>query len=260
MTLGAVRSRPLAFAGLLAVAGAAWWVTAQRMAGMDAGPGTDLGTLGWFTGAWSLMMAAMMLPSLAPIVAGYAATARRRDASPWLLFTAGYLIVWAGAGLLAYALFGLGKDLFATQLAWNSGGRWFAAGVLSAAALYQLTATKHACLLRCRTALRSLGMGWGHGRSLGFALGIRNGASCVGCSSGLMAALFALGVMSLTWMALAAALVALEKLSPRPTLATTVTAGVLALLGVGLFAAPDAVPGLAVPGGQATLPMPARSS
>jgi hypothetical protein len=37
-------------AGILATAGLAWWLTADRMAGMDAGPGTDLGALGWFTG------------------------------------------------------------------------------------------------------------------------------------------------------------------------------------------------------------------
>jgi hypothetical protein len=50
MSLHSVRSQPLAFAGVLAAAGAAWLVTADRMAGMDAGPGTDLGTLGWFIG------------------------------------------------------------------------------------------------------------------------------------------------------------------------------------------------------------------
>ncbi len=53
-------------AALLAAAGLAWWSTAERMAGMDAGPGTALGSVGWFTGVWATMMAAMMLPSLAP--------------------------------------------------------------------------------------------------------------------------------------------------------------------------------------------------
>ena len=62
---------------------------AERMAGMDAGPGTSLGTLGWFTGAWAVMMAAMMLPSLAPTAEAYATVARRRTPRPWLLFTAG---------------------------------------------------------------------------------------------------------------------------------------------------------------------------
>ncbi len=254
MTFRGVRSQPLTFAGLLAAAGAAWWVTADRMAGMDSGPGTDLGTLGWFMGAWAVMMAAMMLPSLVPIAAAYATAARRRYLGPWLLFTAGYLLVWAVAGLVAYALFALGKDLFARQLAWHSAGRGLAAGILGLAALYQLTPPKHACLLRCRTALRSVDMGWAERQSRGFATGIRNGAWCVGCSWALMAALFALGVMSLAWMALVAALVTVEKLSPRLTVATAVTAGVLAVLAVGLLAAPDVVPGLVVPGSHAMLP------
>jgi predicted metal-binding membrane protein len=254
MILRRVRSQPLALAGLLAAAAVAWCVTAERMGAMDAGPGTDLGTLGWFTGVWAVMMAAMMLPSVAPIAADYASALRRRDPGLWLLFAAGYLLVWAVAGLMAYALFGLGKDLLAHQLAWRSGGRPLAVGVLALAALYQLTPTKRACLNRCRDVLRFVDTGSSNGRSVGFSIGLRNGGWCVGCSWPLMAALFALGVMSLAWMALAAALVTIEKLSPRPTTATSVTACVLSLLAVGLLAAPDAVPGLVVPGGHATPP------
>src|SRR5690242_9270037 len=63
---------------LFALAGAAWWSTADRMAGMDAGPGTDLGSLGWFLGIWVVMMAAMMFPSLAPTAALYARMTRGR--------------------------------------------------------------------------------------------------------------------------------------------------------------------------------------
>ena len=63
-------------AAVLAAAGLAWWATVDRMAGMDAGPGTDLGAIGWFTGVWAVMMAAMMLPSLAPTGAVYTALAR----------------------------------------------------------------------------------------------------------------------------------------------------------------------------------------
>ena len=60
--LQAARQHPKVVAGLLATAGLAWWWTVERIAGMDGGPGTDLGTLGWFTGSWVVMMAAMMLP------------------------------------------------------------------------------------------------------------------------------------------------------------------------------------------------------
>src|SRR5207247_9407255 len=63
---------------LFALAGVAWWSTAKRMRGMDEGPGTDLGALGWFLGVWLVLMAAMMFPSVSPTIALYARMARRR--------------------------------------------------------------------------------------------------------------------------------------------------------------------------------------
>jgi predicted metal-binding membrane protein len=78
----------------LALAAAAWWSTVDRMAGMDGGPGTDLGTLGWFLGVWVVIMAAMMFPSLAPTTALYARMTRQRGWSRPLLFAAAYLLVW----------------------------------------------------------------------------------------------------------------------------------------------------------------------
>src|SRR5437660_8867082 len=75
---GAARARVGLVALLLALAAAAWWSTAERMAGMDAGPGTDLGALGWFLGVWVVMMAEMMFPTLAPTTALYAHMTRRR--------------------------------------------------------------------------------------------------------------------------------------------------------------------------------------
>ena len=53
---------------LVALAGIAWALTDDRMTGMDAGPGTDPGALGFFLGVWVVMMAAMMFPSIAPMV------------------------------------------------------------------------------------------------------------------------------------------------------------------------------------------------
>src|SRR5690242_7385632 len=105
--LTAARARLGLVTLLLGIGGLAWWLTAARMAGMDAGPGTDLGALGWFLGVWVVMMAAMMLPSVSPTVALYASLARRRGLGQPLLFTVGYLTAWAAAGVLAYALFHL---------------------------------------------------------------------------------------------------------------------------------------------------------
>jgi predicted metal-binding membrane protein len=140
--LAAARSRAGVVATILAVAGIAWWATVERMTGMDAGPGTTLGTLAWFTGVWIVMMAAMMLPSLAPTAAVVATLTRRREPTVWMLFAAGYLLVWSAAGVLAYGLYELGHDLLAHDLAWRSGGRGFAAGVLAFAAIYELTPSR----------------------------------------------------------------------------------------------------------------------
>jgi predicted metal-binding membrane protein len=246
-TFAAVRSRPGVAALLLVVAGIAWWATAVRMAGMDAGPGTSLGALGWFAGLWAVMMAAMMLPSLAPTAAIYATLTRRQEPSRWLLFAGGYLLVWSAAGVLAYGLFALGQNLLTTDVRWQAGGRWLAASVLIAAALYELTAAKDACLRRCRSPHRFLRATWSDGRSGALAMGVRSGGWCLGCTWALMAALFALGVMSLSWMALVATLVALEKLSTRPRAVTIAAATLLIAVALAILAVPHDVPGLIVP-------------
>src|SRR3954462_12765393 len=109
---------------LFALAGVAWWSTADRMSGMDAGPGTGLGALGWFLGVWAVMMAAMMFPSLAPTVALYSRMTRDRLAP--LLFTGGYLLIWTVAGGFAFALARAGHALAGDVLAWDRAGRWVA--------------------------------------------------------------------------------------------------------------------------------------
>src|SRR3954468_21826303 len=98
----APRAKLVLIALLFVLAGAAWWSTVDRMRGMDDGPGTDLGTLGWFLGIWVVMMAAMMFPSVAPTVALYARMARRRAPLAPFVFAAGYLVTWTAAGVVAY--------------------------------------------------------------------------------------------------------------------------------------------------------------
>ncbi len=237
-----------AIVALFAVAGLAWWWTAERMSGMDAGPGTALGTLGWFTGSWVLMMAAMMLPSFAPTLGAYVTLTRERGPGRWLLFTCGYLVTWAAAGVLAYGAFELGKTLLGGELAWHDGGRWLSGAVVAAAAVYEFIPLKRACLKRCRGELGERAAVTPQHWSAALSMGLRAGAWCIGCSWALMAALFALGVMSLTWMALIAALVVLEKAGPWPLAARIATAAVLTALAAGILAAPHAVPGLVVPG------------
>jgi predicted metal-binding membrane protein len=85
-------------------------------------------------------------------------------------------------------------------------------------------------------------------------MGARNGAWCVGCCWALMASLFALGVMSVSWMAFVAALIAMEKTLPWRRGVTGMTAGLLAAIGLLLLFAPHALPGLTIPSG-ASMPM-----
>lgn len=246
----AARARLGLVALLFALAAVGWWSTADRMAGMDAGPGTDLGALGWFLGVWVVMMAAMMFPSLAPTTALYARMTRQRGLIRPLLFTCGYLLVWGAAGLAAYGLFRVGSSIFGDDLAWHAGGRWFAGGVLALAAVYEFTPLKDVCLAKCRSPLGFLLGTWRDGPVGGLQMGSKHAAWCVGCCWALMAALFALGIMSLTWMAVVAGLIALEKTVPWRRAGTWGVAAVLMLLAIGVIAAPHDVPGLVVPGGS----------
>jgi predicted metal-binding membrane protein len=234
---------------LLVLAATAWWWSARRMAGMDAGPGTDLGALGWFEGIWVVMMAAMMLPSLTPTVGLFARMSRRGIGRP-ILFTGGYVVVWGAAGLAAYAAFVLGQQALGSQFAWARGGRWLAGGVLALAAVYELTPLKNVCLSKCRSPLGFLIGSWRDGPGGALEMGARHAAWCLGCCWALMAALFALGIMSLTWMAFVAGLITVEKMLPWRRVATYGTALILLVLAVLVAALPQDVPGLVIPHAQ----------
>jgi predicted metal-binding membrane protein len=251
--VAAARARPGLVALLFLLAAVSWWFTIDQMAGMDAGPGTDLGPLGWFLGIWTVMMAAMMLPSVSPTVALYARMVRGRIQLAPLMFTAGYLVTWAAAGLLAFGISGAGRSVLGGELSWNRGGRWAAGAVLIAAAVYELTPLKNVCLGKCRSPLGFLLGSWREGRLGAAQMGARHGLWCLGCCWALMAALFALGVMSLAWMAFVAALIAAEKTLPWGRVATYGTAGILLVLGAMLIVAPHAVPWLTIPGGHPSM-------
>jgi predicted metal-binding membrane protein len=245
---GISRDRATLAATLLAGTLAAWIVTVERMRGMDAGPGTDLGGLGWFVGIWVAMMAAMMLPSVAPTVLLFARVSReqarrgRDRLVPAWLFVAGYLAVWTAAGLAAYGVSG-GTG----WLAWDGAGPYVAGVALAAAGVYQLTPLKDVCLRHCRSPLHFLFHAWRGGRLGAVRMGAEHGAYCLGCCWGLMVALFAVGVMSLFWMGVLAAVILLEKLAPGGRGLSRVFAVALVGLGIWVSAAPASVPGLVQP-------------
>jgi len=246
----AVRTRLGLVALLALLAGLCWWATVARMSGMAASPGAELGTLGWFVATWALMMAAMMFPAVSPTVALYARMTRRRGLRRPLAFAAAYLLVWSVAGVAAYGVDALVRHLAGPSLVWEMGGHWLAASVVAVAAVYELTPLKNVCLARCRSPLGFLLGSWRDGTAGALRMGARHAAWCVGCCWALMAALFALGVMSLTWMAVVAVLITLEKTVPGRRAVTGATAAVLLAIAVLLAASPHLLPGLSVPGGM----------
>src|SRR6478736_5481002 len=134
---------------LFLLAAIAWALTGDRMAGMDAGPGTSLGGLGFWVTAWVVMMAAMMFPSIAPMVVMQAriSEGKRRqgqavETGTTTLFVSGYLLAWAVAGLVGYTIIRAGEAISWDFLSWDRAGPYVAGGVIVAAALYQLTPLK----------------------------------------------------------------------------------------------------------------------
>jgi predicted metal-binding membrane protein len=241
---------------LLLAAGASWAVTGDRMSGMDAGPGGDLGTLDWFIVGWGAMMAAMMLPSLVPAALTFTRIrrGRSREGTSSLgttgIFVAGYLAPWVLVGVLAYAIIQGVRSLAPAFLSWDEAGPYLAGGVIIGAALYELTPAKRACLRHCRGP-ELLARDWRPGRIGAARTGSVHGGFCVGCCWALMAALFALGVMSIGWMIFIAALIALEKLLPADPQPSIAVAALLAVLGVAVAFTASDVPGLTIPGSPA---------
>jgi predicted metal-binding membrane protein len=164
---------------------------------------------------WTLMMAAMMLPSVAPLVTLYAGSARSLDQA---LLVVAYLGVWSGIGLIAYA-----ADM---RLEVN------AAIVLFAAAAYELTPLKAACLRRCRAPVDFLVVHWHRGRVGALRLGVEHAVYCVGCCWALMAVVVLAAAMSLVWAAALAAVLFVQKVLPAPSWSSIATALALAVAGV----------------------------
>src|SRR5215203_1232260 len=240
--------------GLLLLAAIAWAVTDDRMGGMDAGPATDPGSLGFWVTAWVVMMAAMMFPSIAPMVVMHARIEEGKrkkgqatQAGTTALFVGGYLLTWTAAGLVGYGVIEAGQALSLDFLAWDRAGPYVAGGVIVAAAIYQLTPLKDVCLRHCRNPMMFVITAWRPGRLGALRMGLEHGGWCVSCCWGLMAALFALGVMSIGWMVLVAALIAIEKLLPWRLLANRGVAVVLIVLGLMVAFVSEDVPGLTLP-------------
>ena len=208
--LGPVARLPTAF--LLIAAAAAWVATVALARGM-AGMGGMTGTMGLglvaFVPAWTLMMAAMMLPSVTPVATLYARTVQGNRTMRIAGLVAGYLAVWAVAGLPAYGLARLGGWLAGRH---PGGAQAAAVSVFALCGAYQLSSFKDRCLAHCRSPLGLL-MHYGsyRGRLRDPRVGFHHGGYCLGCCWALMLILVAVGVMNVAAMVGLAALVLTEK-------------------------------------------------
>ena len=199
--------REVAF--LLILAAGAWAATialTREMAGMTGTMGLGLAL---FVPVWTLMMAAMMLPSVTPTASLYAKTFRDNRAVRTTGLVVGYLAVWAAAGVPAYGLARLAGWLTGKH---PSAAHIMAVAVFAVCGLYQLTGLKDRCLAHCRSPLGLLlHYGSYQGRSRDLRVGVHHGAYCLGCCWGLMVILIAVGVMNVVAMIGLAALVLAEK-------------------------------------------------
>ncbi|MFD1505312.1 DUF2182 domain-containing protein [Georgenia yuyongxinii] len=205
--------RNAVIAALLGAAALAWALTAAlALGGMGAAgmPATMGLSLVAFLGVWVLMMAAMMLPAVAPVAALYLRTIRTSRPGRVVGFLGGYLLAWVGAGVPAYLLARGAGRLAAGQ---PRTAQLLAVATFVAVAAYQVSPLKRVCLRSCRSPLgQFLRYAQLTGPLRDVRVGVHHGLYCLGCCWALFVALMAVGLMNLVAMAALSGLVALEKL------------------------------------------------
>jgi predicted metal-binding membrane protein len=243
-------------AGLLAGAAVGWWWSVRMAADMNS-IGTD-GSMGGMTSmaathtmsmaayvvGWVAMMAAMMFPAIAPMVKLYAKAAAKGHVAPVPFFVAGYLIVWSAVGFPTYFVWRELAGPLADGAAWV--GR-LAGFTLVTAGIYQFTPLKSVCLAHCRSPISFFIKHSGSTTDTPYRaarLGAGHGAFCLGCCWAIMAVLVTLGTMNLVWMALLAAVIFVEKVTPWGETFAMVAAVGFALVGTALIVDPTNITAL----------------
>lgn len=227
------RDLAVAWSLIVVIAALAWVLTVGQALDMGIEPGTMGMALPLFLLLWVAMMAAMMLPSVAPVAVTWAKGIARQSggltrAVRTTEFLGGYLLVWTAFGLLAYGGLALTGDLVDRH---PEAGKWIGAAAFALAGLYQLGPLKNICLRHCRSPIAQL-MRYASYRPAvrDLRVGLHHGAYCLGCCWALMVVLIPLGVMNIAAMAGLAALIFLEKLWYRgPQLARVMGVAFLVL-------------------------------
>ncbi len=210
MTATAWSIRRLAFPlPVVLIAAAAWIGVLSMPRQMETMSGTVGLGFAPFVAMWTLMVAAMMLPSIVPFASLYVQTFERDRGWRLGAFVGGYLIIWMLPALPAYAFSWWADQAALTQ---PSITIVIAVGALAACGIYQLTPYKAQCLQRCRSPLSdAFKYAAYHGRLRDLRVGASHGLHCLGCCWALMALMLSFGLMNVPAMITLAAVCAIEK-------------------------------------------------
>jgi predicted metal-binding membrane protein len=222
----------LAALALLSIAGWIWLLMAPMPMPGPAGV-RDWAYAAFTLVMWFVMMVAMMAPSVTPVVLLFARVANRAASggrARTSAFVGGYFAAWLLFSVLATALQIACIDAGLIDAMGIAVHQWLAAALLAAAAAYQLTPAKGACLNHCRSPVQFLTQEYRPGAHGAWVMGVRHGLYCLGCCWVLMLLLFVFGVMDLRAVIGLSVLVLLEKLAPFGNTTRWATAAVLLIV------------------------------
>jgi predicted metal-binding membrane protein len=256
MNIQLSKHEKIIIAALIAVSVIAWVVTIQHSTGMSSHSSMEMEMpmnmehtssileASLFLVMWTVMMIAMMFPAVVPMVVIFSTVQNKRKAGnkgfiPTWVFVAGYLVVWASFGVLAYLADLLIRHLGMSFPGLQSYTPLISGVVLVAAGIYQLTPLKNVCLTHCRSPLHFITHKWREGYLGSLIMGVDHGAYCLGCCWGLMVVLFVMGLMNLAWMGILALVIFVEKISKHGVLISRLVGGVLIILGIVIAFQPE---------------------
>lgn len=226
---------------LLGLSALAWWSTARTADNMMTGMADGIASSATammpfdtsapvFMAMWTVMMVAMMFPTIAPIVLLHQKVVK----SPLLTtaFVGGYLLVWTAVGLVPLAILYAFRNI-AMDASWVAP---LSGIILATAGAYQFTPWKDTCQRACRSPLNFLMThDFGQGPAGAVRVGATHGLYCLGCCWALMAVLFVVGLMNLVWMAAIAVIFVVEKNFQYGAIVTRIAGAALIVLGIAVL-------------------------
>lgn len=201
-----------------------------------------------FLSMWTVMMAGMMFPSVAPILLMFSNISRRRKTrnAAFLstsVFLSGYALVMTVTGIPAYTGYRTVSPVTGLFPELQGYGHIVGGILLIAAGLYQLSPLKYACLSRCRSPLAFIMTNWREGYFGSLSMGAKYGAYCMACCWALMLVMFPVGIMNLAWMGVITLVIFLEKTSRYGFHIGRIAGVLLLLLGLLMALWPGLLPG-----------------